>query len=83
MLQVYVLPLHAHPHNNNQAGMLPLEPTSVVPAGREVGFHAVANSLVLVDGFAWRLLPMVRDVNSSPSHNPLTQTTQSCIYIYL
>jgi hypothetical protein len=39
--------------------MLPLEPSSVVPAGREVSFDAVANSLVLMDGFAWRLIPMV------------------------
>lgn len=40
--------------------MLPLEPAAVVPAGREVTFAAVANSMVLVDGFAWRLLPLVR-----------------------
>jgi hypothetical protein len=48
-----------------QAGMLPLEPAAVVPAGREVTFAAVANSLVLVDGFAWRLLPMVSALHFS------------------
>jgi hypothetical protein len=51
--------------------MLPLEPSSVVPAGREVSFDAVANSLVLMDGFAWRLIPMVGTLilNTEEAHS--------------